>query len=113
MEHCHWLVRIATADAQPSMNLGQAAAVCLWELAREAAPPVAGGEARAASAELERLGGLVMELLDAVDYADPKTIASTEAEVRRLLRRLNVTDPDTHLLMGMMRKLLWKLRAGK
>lgn len=113
MEHCHWLIRIATADAQPSMNLGQAAAVCLWELAREAAPPVAGGEAGAASAELERLGGLVMELLDAVDYADPKSIASTEAEVRRLLRRLNVTDPDTHLLMGMTRKLLWKLRAGK
>lgn len=30
LEHCHWLVRIATEEAQPSMNLGQAAAVCLW-----------------------------------------------------------------------------------
>ncbi|HEX6495890.1 MAG TPA: TrmH family RNA methyltransferase [Acidobacteriaceae bacterium] len=113
MEHCHSLIRIATEDAQPSMNLGQAAAVCLWELAREAAPPVEAGEARAGSAELERLRGLLMELLEASGYTDPKAMASTEAEVRRLLRKINVTDPDAHLLMGMMRKLLWKLRAGK
>jgi hypothetical protein len=30
-----------------------------------------------------------------------------------MLRRLHVTDADTHLLMGMVRKLLWKLRQGK
>src|ERR1700758_221893 len=61
LEHCHWLVRIATEDAQPSMNLGQAAAVCLWELARERDTPVAGGEEAAASGELERLGALLLE----------------------------------------------------
>jgi hypothetical protein len=33
--------------------------------------------------------------------------------VRLLLRRLHVTDADTHLLMGMVRKLLWRLKAGK
>ena len=33
-------------------------------------------------------------------------------EVRRLLRRLNVTEGDTHLLMGAVRKLLWRLRSG-
>jgi hypothetical protein len=29
-----------------------------------------------------------------------------------MLRRLHVTDADTHLLMGMARKLLWKLRRS-
>jgi len=111
LEHCHWLVRIATEEAQPSMNLGQAAAVCLWELAREATPMQPGGEARAVSGELERLGALWMELLDAGGYVHPDTKASTAAEVRRMLRRLHVTDADTHLLMGMARKLLWKLRS--
>ncbi|HEY3988261.1 MAG TPA: RNA methyltransferase [Acidobacteriaceae bacterium] len=112
MEHCHWLVRIATDAAQPSMNLGQAAAVCLWELARERDAPVVEGEVRAASGELERLGLLLMELLDAGGYVRPETAAGTEAEVRRMLRRLHVTDADTHLLMGMVRKLLWKVRSG-
>ena len=115
MEHCHWLVRIATEDAQPSMNLGQAAAVCLWELARESATAMqTGGEAPAVSGELERLGALLMELLEAGGYVHPTDLRRVRrAEVRRLLRRLHVTDADTHLLMGMVRKLLWKLRRGK
>jgi TrmH family RNA methyltransferase len=113
LEHCHWPVRIATEDAPPSMNLGQAAAVCLWELARESHAPVADGEVAAVSGELERLGALLMELLEAGGYVDPHTKAGTAGEMRRLLRRLHVTDADTHLLMGMVRKLLWRLKAGK
>lgn len=112
MEHCHWLVRIATEDAQPSMNLGQAAAVCLWELARGSTSPDVPGEAHATSGELERLGVLLMELLEAGGYTHPETIASTESEVRLLLRRLHVTDADAQLIMGMVRKLLWRLRSG-
>ncbi len=36
LSHCHWLIRIPTQDQNISMNLGQAAAVCLYELIREA-----------------------------------------------------------------------------
>jgi TrmH family RNA methyltransferase len=121
-DHCHWLVRIATDEMQPSMNLGQAVAVCLWELARTGGAPVAQSEPRAlaggavssdaVSGDLDRLGGLVMDVLDAANYTHPKTAASTAAEVRRMLRRLHVTDVDTHLLLRMMRKLLRKLRVG-
>ena len=39
MAHCHWLLRIATADQEHSMNLGQAVAVCLYELSRGALDP--------------------------------------------------------------------------
>src|ERR1700733_11654243 len=34
LSHCHWLIRIPTCDQNISMNLGQAAAVCLYELIR-------------------------------------------------------------------------------
>jgi tRNA/rRNA methyltransferase len=112
LEHCHLLARIATEDAQPSMNLGQAAAVCLWELARETETPAVQGEARAVSGELERLGALLLELLDAGGYTHSQTAASTETEVRQMLRRLHATDADTHLLMGMARKLIWKVRQS-
>src|SRR5437868_2912249 len=34
-DHCHWLMRIPTREQHPSMNLGQAVAICLYELARD------------------------------------------------------------------------------
>ena len=38
LSHCHWLMRVPTRDEHVSMNLGQAVAVCLYELARGSAP---------------------------------------------------------------------------
>ncbi len=34
LSHCHWLMRIPTSEQNFSMNLGQAVAVCLYELIR-------------------------------------------------------------------------------
>ena len=34
LSHCHWLMRIPTREENISMNLGQAVAICLYELAR-------------------------------------------------------------------------------
>jgi tRNA/rRNA methyltransferase len=117
LDHCHWLVRITTEETQPSMNLGQAVAVCLWELARAGGVPALEREPRAisggaVSGDLDRLGELAMQVLDEAGYTHPETVASTAAEVRRMLRRVQVTETDTHLLLGMLRKLLRKLRAG-
>ncbi len=36
LSHCHWLMHIPTREEHMSMNLGQAVAVCLYELARDA-----------------------------------------------------------------------------
>ena len=35
MSHCHWLAHIPTSPETPSMNLGQAVAICLYEVMRE------------------------------------------------------------------------------
>src|SRR5215467_13241134 len=35
LSHCHWLMRIPTVGQDLSMNLGQAVALCLYELARD------------------------------------------------------------------------------
>src|SRR5204862_4320747 len=36
LAHCQWLLRVSTATSDLSMNLGQAVAVCLYELSRDA-----------------------------------------------------------------------------
>ena len=48
MAHCHWLMRIPTREEHGSMNLGQAVAVCLYELvARPGGGPDAAREEEA------------------------------------------------------------------
>jgi TrmH family RNA methyltransferase len=112
LAHCHWLMRIATADREHSMNLGQAVAVCLYELSRGELDPAAGGaRARktAAAAEIEQITGLLLEALRQSGYVNPVTGASTENKVRRLVRRLDLNARDAPVVLGMLRQILWKL----
>lgn len=125
LAHCHWLLRIPTREEHPSMNLGQAVAVCLYEIARVVSfrqtenthPGVAsvgheGAEAVASSAELERLTNALLDALRASDYIKPQTESATEDNVRRLMRRLRLNAADAELLLGMLRKVERKLRQG-
>lgn len=111
MSHCNWLMRIPTAGADLSMNLGQAVALCLYELARD--PRAAGVKPEkrraAAAGELEQVTALLMEALRKSGYVNPLTAASTEEKTRRMVRRLNPIVHDALVLLGMLRQILWKL----
>jgi len=111
LSHCHWLMRIPTVDASLSMNLGQAVALCLYELARD--PKAAGmrpEKIRAAgAAENEQITLKLIEALRQSGYINPVTAGSTEEKVRRLVRRLDIAQRDVPLLLGMLRQILWKL----
>jgi tRNA/rRNA methyltransferase len=95
------------------MNLGQAVAVCLYELARDRAP-VSKRETRstAPSADVDRLTSLLLDALRTSGYVKPTSAAATEEKVRRLVRRLKLSPDDAHLLEGMFRQMLWKMRLG-
>ena len=108
--HCHWLMHIPTRDEHLSMNLGQAVAVTLYELARDSKPvPPAECEAPATSAELERLTAVLLQALEISGYATPAALASTEEKARRMVRRLSLSSRDAEVLLGMLRQILWKL----
>jgi tRNA/rRNA methyltransferase len=112
LSHCHWLMRIPTAPGDLSMNLGQAVALCLYELARDskaaaAKPPKT--IARAAAGETEQVTLLLLDILRKSGYVNPVTAASTEEKVRRLVRRLDIAGRDAPVLLGMLRQILWKV----
>jgi tRNA/rRNA methyltransferase len=114
LSHCHWLVRIPTVDRELSMNLGQAVALCLYELARDPRAPAA-RPARikpASAAENEQITRLLIEALEQAGYINPRTAASSEEKIRRLVRRLDVTARDAPVLLGMLRQMLWKMRRS-
>jgi tRNA/rRNA methyltransferase len=112
LSHCHWLMRIPTVDAGLSMNLGQAVALCLYELARDGKAAQARPDKRrpATAAEIEQITVMLMEALDRSGYINPVTGASTEEKIRRLVRRLGIEARDAPVLLGMLRQMLWKLR---
>jgi tRNA/rRNA methyltransferase len=114
MSHCHWLMRIPTRAEHGSMNLGQAVAICLYELRRDeqaANQPEFPNPANASADNLERLTKVFLELLAESGYTKQRTSESSELKLRRLILRLRLPDHDAEILLGMLRQVLWKVRA--
>ena len=111
LSHCHWLLRIPSTEAHPSMNLAQAVAVTLYELARD--KPVqepSPSPAQASMETLERLTGALVDSLVLCGYAGAEMDVAATEKVRRLVRRLDLSAEDADTLLGIMRQILWKLK---
>ena len=120
--HCHWLMRIPTREAHGSMNLGQAVALCLYELVREKAAAknekasrrnFTERELQAKAGDIERLTMLLYDVLRHSGYVKPQVAHATEEKLRRMLRRLDLNAEDAELWQGMLRQIQWKLDANK
>jgi tRNA/rRNA methyltransferase len=111
LSHCHCLMRIPTRDAHATMNLGQAVALCLYEIVRDprAARETPAPLKPANAADIERFTAMLLEALRASGYVNPRTAASTTQKVRRLVRRLNLPARDAEVWLGMLKQILWKL----
>ena len=115
LSFCHLLARIPTAPGTPSMNLGQAVAVCLYELIRDETAP-----RRAVRSRFEPIGGgdtdqitlFLLDVLDESGYTNRITSVSTSQKIRRWIRRTRLSRRDAPLLLGILRQILWKLRRG-
>ncbi len=111
ISHCHWLMRIPTRAEHSSMNLGQAVAVCLYEVVRNPeAPARPERPLQAAAEETERITAVLLEALHASGYVKPRAEAATEGNLRRLVRRLKLEADDAVVLLGMLRQIVWKIR---
>lgn len=144
LARCHVLAVIPTDVQQPSMNLGQAVAVCLYEIAARgsevshprrkdknaprvhptdedlsAEAPVVGhpelteashAAAPATAGEIERLSGVVEEAMAAANYSPPEMRGANRHDVHLLLRRLALSKRDTKRILGLFRRILWRLK---
>ena len=116
LAHCHLLMEIPTDARQPSMNLGQAAAVCLYEIAtRRGSADGDGerlptGEAAATGSTLEMLAEVIGETMDEARYSPAPMREANQHDVRLLLRRIGLTSGDARRALGFFRRILWHLR---
>lgn len=127
LSHCNWLLHVPTSAQNISMNLGQAVAVCLYELIRgsqnapQKRPEFAAkfasrfGKASekpqpATAGELERFTTVLTDALSASGFLDLRKVADADERVRRLVRRLNLPSRDADMWTGIMRQIVWKLK---
>jgi TrmH family RNA methyltransferase len=104
LSYCNWLVRIGTHG---SMNLGQAVAVCLYELTRKARALKPEKRKAATAEDLDRITQLLTEVLEESGYVHS---GGAEVKIRRLVRRLELPAHDAEVWLGMMRQIQWKLK---
>jgi TrmH family RNA methyltransferase len=116
LSFCHNLVEIPTDSRQPSMNLGQAAAVCLYELAIRCFPndekPSASAPPkmlRTTSGNLDVLADLIQQVMLASNYSPRNMQAANRHDLRLMLRRLNLTPADQRRILGLFRRILRRL----
>lgn len=106
--HCHWLMHISTGGHQPSMNLGQAVAVCLYAIVTEQ-EPASVEEPLAPADDLERITSLLFESLEASGYVHSRSERTTRVKLRHMVRKLNIRAEDAKTWTGMLRQIAWKL----
>jgi TrmH family RNA methyltransferase len=113
MSHADWLMRIPTSQQNISMNLGQAVAVCLYELIRDAKTGTEAEKlARASAGEIERITAMLLDALHASGYVGRRRVADIDERMRRLVKRLHLPARDTVLWLGILHQINWKLRRG-
>jgi TrmH family RNA methyltransferase len=114
LSHCNWLLRIPTRDEHRSMNLGQAVAICLYELARDPKRAAAiSGTNPATAGDIDRVADLLLHALELSGSMDSRSAGTVGQKLRRLMRRHALTAEDAKFWMGMFGQITYKLRQGK
>jgi tRNA/rRNA methyltransferase len=93
--------------------LGQAVAVCLYEIIRNAKSPRAPDKVDlATAAEVERITTMLLDALHESGFLDLRRVADSEQRIRRLVRRLHLPARDAVSWLGIFRQIVWKLRSN-
>lgn len=111
--HCHRVMSIPTEPHCPSMNLGQAVAVCCYELIRtQAQSSIVPRPAETATAgATEAMLQLLLDVLRQIDFVLPGNEPELMRRVRGSLLRLKPTKYDIEMLCGILSRIRRGLRV--
>jgi tRNA/rRNA methyltransferase len=110
---CHDLVTIPTHGSYSSLNVAQAALLCLYEIFLARHPARAETTSLATSARLERMYERLRKALLDIGFlhgANPDHIMFT---LRRLLGRARLEEREVAILLGVARQIEWFASGGR
>ena len=104
---CRWLVRIPSADANPSFNLAQAVLLTLFELSRKDWNDLQRPQepAPAADGHLQQLERIVEEVLVRSGFYGKGTPEPLPNLVKHMLRRIEPDTREMPVLLGMFDRI--------
>lgn len=113
LEHCQLLVTIPTHPDYPSLNVAQAAVICLYELYVAALTPANDSMVKRADAEqVERLFDIMRNSLLKIGFLDSENPEHMLLAFRRIFGRAGLEEKDVRILTGMFRQIEWYAKEG-
>ena len=113
IEACQLLITIPTHSDYQSLNVAQAAVVCLYEIFVASMTEVPHAVIQRAQAEhVERLFDIMRASLLKIGFLDSENPEHMLLAFRRFLGRAGLEDKDVRILTGMFRQIEWYAERG-
>jgi tRNA/rRNA methyltransferase len=112
LEPCQLLITIPTHSEYPSLNVAQAAVVCLYEIFAASLTPARPAIQRAEAEQVERLFDIMRASLLQIGFLDSDNPEHILLALRRILGRAGLEDKDVRILTGMFRQIEWYADKG-
>ena len=113
LEHCQLLVDIPSHADYRSLNVAQAAVVCLYELyVATLTTPADDAIQRAEAESIERLFDIMRHALLKIGFLDSENPEHMLLAFRRIFGRAGLQDKDVRILTGMFRQIEWYAKEG-
>lgn len=113
LEPCQLLVTIPTDSEYHSLNVAQAAVICLYEIFVASMTQKEPASIQRAEAEaIERLFDIMRASLLKIGFLDAENPEHMLLAFRRFLGRAGLEDKDVRILTGMFRQIEWYTERG-
>jgi tRNA/rRNA methyltransferase len=113
IEHCQLLLTIPTHADYQSLNVAQAAVICIYEIYAAALSPAEDpGIKRAEAEHVERLFDIMRGSLLKIGFLDSENPEHILLALRRILGRAGLEAKDVRILTGMFRQIEWYANQG-
>ena len=113
LEHCQLLLTIPTHPDYQSLNVAQAAVICLYEFYVASLAPAQEDDIHRAEAEnIERLFDIMRNSLLKIGFLDSENPEHMLLAFRRIFGRAGLEEKDVRILTGMFRQIEWYVNRG-
>jgi tRNA/rRNA methyltransferase len=113
IEHCQHLMTIRAHPDYQSLNVAQAAVICLYELYLAAMGPLPDSVIQRAPAEdVERLFDRMRAVLLKIGFLDSENPEHMLLAFRRILGRAGLEEKDVRIFTGLFRQIEWYIDQG-
>src|SRR5438132_3488298 len=113
LEHCQLLITIPTHPDYQSLNVAQAAVICLYEIyVASLSQSLESTVQRALAEDVERLFDRMRKTLLKIGFLDSENPEHMLLAFRRIFGRTGLEDKDVRILTGLFRQIEWYADQG-